>query len=31
MLFARHMTSDIDNQFERPARMNSLFFLWRVC
>jgi hypothetical protein len=26
MLFARHMTSDIDNQFERPARMNSLFF-----
>ncbi|CAO2142025.1 unnamed protein product [Urochloa humidicola] len=26
MLFARRMTDDIDNQFERPARMNALFF-----
>jgi hypothetical protein len=26
MLFERRMTSDIDNQFDRPARMNSLFF-----
>ncbi|XP_051199580.1 uncharacterized protein [Lolium perenne] len=26
MLFARRMTDDIDSQFERPARMNALFF-----
>ncbi|CAL4980726.1 unnamed protein product [Urochloa decumbens] len=26
MLFARRMTEDIGNQFERPARMNALFF-----